>query len=134
MRTTTAIARWVRVADPAQAARAGRLVLLGSPLRAGSALVAELRELVTRAGGRDRHGLGRAAGGRRPRPWPCWSGTASVPSISAPAATRCAAEAGRQALIERIAGLSSFLVTGGNQRRLIDGLLFRGEETPVLGR
>ena len=45
---------------------------------------------------------------------------------------RLRSEAGRQALIERIGGLKSFLVTGGNQRRLIDGLLFRGEETPVL--
>ena len=45
---------------------------------------------------------------------------------------RLRSESGRQALVERIAGLGSFLITGGNQRRLIDGLLFRGEETPVL--
>ena len=44
---------------------------------------------------------------------------------------RLRSESGRQALVERIAGLGSFLITGGNQRRLIDGLLFRGEETPV---
>ena len=38
----------------------------------------------------------------------------------------------RQALVERIGMLGSFLITGGNQRRLIEGLLFRGEETAVL--
>ena len=109
----------------------GRLVLLGSPLRAGNPLLAELRELVAEP-------LGVIA-------------TASAePQVTAEAAVallerngiravdlgatrdRLRSEAGRTALIERIAGLNSFLVAGGNQRRLIDGLLFRGEETPVL--
>ena len=37
-----------------------------------------------------------------------------------------------QALVERIAGLKTILLTGGNQIRLIETLLHRGEVTPVL--
>ena len=110
---------------------AGRLVLLGSPLRAGSPLLAELRQLVA-------------------EPMGVIATASAEPQVAAArtvellerhgiravdlAATRdhLRSEAGRAALIERIAGLNSFLLTGGNQRRLIDGLLFRGEETPVL--
>jgi cyanophycinase len=119
------------LAGPGGAPLAGRLVLLGSPLRAGAAILAELRELVTPPVGviatasaephavaaetvklLERHGI-RAVDLGATR-------------------DRLRSESGRTALIERIAGLKSFLVTGGNQRRLIDGLLFRGEETPVL--
>ena len=114
-----------------EAAQVGRLVLLGKALRAGSPILAELRELVAPPVGviatasaephavagemvalLERHGI-RALDLGATR-------------------DRLRSEAGRQALIERIAGLGSFLITGGNQRRLIDGLLFRGEETPVL--
>ena len=119
------------LAGAGAAPQAGRLVLLGRPLRAGSPLLADLRELVTPPVGviatasaephevasdlvklLDRHGI-RAVDLGATR-------------------DRLRSESGRMALIERIAGLKSFLVTGGNQRRLIDGLLFRGEETPVL--
>lgn len=37
-----------------------------------------------------------------------------------------------EALIERLAGLKTILLTGGNQIRLIETLLHRGEVTPVL--
>ena len=119
------------MAGSGMAAEAGRLVLLGSPLRAGAPILAELRDLVSPP-------LGVIA-------------TASAEPHAVAAETvkllerhgiravdlgatrdRLRSEAGRKALIERIGGLKSFLVTGGNQRRLIDGLLFRGEETPVL--
>ncbi|MGD9510447.1 MAG: cyanophycinase [Geminicoccaceae bacterium] len=110
---------------------AGRLVLLGSPLRAGSGLLAELRELVAEPMGviatasAEPHATASAAVDLLDR-----HGIRAVDL----GATRdhLRSEAGRAALIERIAGLNSFLLTGGNQRRLIDGLLFRGEETPVL--
>lgn len=36
------------------------------------------------------------------------------------------------ALIERIAGLKTIFLPGGNQVRLVETLLYRGEETPVL--
>jgi cyanophycinase len=119
------------LAGSAAAAQVGRLVLLGSPLRAGVPILAELRGLVTAPVGviatasaephaaageivalLERHGIHAVdLGATR---------------------DRLRSGSGRQALVERIAGLGSFLITGGNQRRLIDGLLFRGEETPVL--
>ncbi|MFL5336718.1 MAG: cyanophycinase [Geminicoccaceae bacterium] len=119
------------MADSAAAAQVGRLVLLGSPLQAGAPILTELRELVTAPVGviatasaepqavageivalLERHGI-RAVDLGATR-------------------DRLRSQSGRQALIERIAGLGSFLITGGNQRRLIDELLFRGEETSVL--
>jgi len=114
-------------AEPA----AGRLVLLGSPLRAGSPLLAELRLLVAEPMGviatasAEPHSTAAKAVELLER-----HGVRAV-DLGA-TRDRLRSEAGRAALIERIAGLNSFLVTGGNQRRLIDGLLFRGEETPVL--
>jgi cyanophycinase len=119
------------VAGPLTAPQAGRLVLLGSTLRAGSAVLADLRGLLA-----DPVGVIATA-------------SAEPQAVAAEAVAllerhgiravdlgatrdRLRSETGRRALIERIAGLNSFLITGGNQRRLIDGLLFRGEETPVL--
>ena len=119
------------VADPAQAAQVGRLVLLGSPLRAGSALITELRDLVTAPVGVI------ATASAEPKAVAAETvallGRHGIQAVDLGAGSdKLRTEAGRQALIERIAGLGSFLITGGNQRRLIDGLLFRGEETPVL--
>ena len=96
------------VADPGRAARAGDA-----------------------ARGRDRHRLGRAA--RRRGEIVALLERHGIRAVDLGATRdRLRSESGRQALIERIAGMGSFLITGGNQRRLIDGLLFRGEETPVL--
>jgi len=41
-------------------------------------------------------------------------------------------EAKQRAMVERMAGLGGFLITGGNQRRLVEALLYRGEESAVL--
>jgi cyanophycinase len=118
-------------ADPAHAAWAGRLVLLGSPLRAGSAIFPELRGLVAAPVG--------VIATASAEPKAVAAETVAllerhgIPAVDLGAGRdRLRTEAGRQALIERIAGLGSFLITGGNQRRLIEGLLFRGEETAVL--
>ena len=37
-----------------------------------------------------------------------------------------------EALIEQIAALRTIVLTGGNQIRLVESLLYRGEITPVL--
>ena len=117
--------------DPAAPPTAGRLVLLGSPLRACSPLLGELRALVDPPVGviatasADPHAAASETVALLERH--------GIPAVDLAATRdRLRSEAGRRALIERIAGLRSFLITGGNQRRLIDGLLFRGEETPVL--
>jgi cyanophycinase len=118
-------------ATDAAAGQVGRLVLLGSPLRAGAPILAELRDLVTAPVGviatasAEPHAVAGETVALLER-----HGIRAV-DLGATRG-RLRSESGRQALIERIAGLGSFLITGGNQRRLIDGLLFRGEETPVL--
>jgi cyanophycinase len=110
---------------------AGRLVLLGSPLHASAPILAELRDLVTAPVGviatasAEPHAVAAETVALLER-----HGIRAV-DLGA-TRDRLRSESGCKALIERIAGLKSFLVTGGNQRRLIDGLLFRGEETPVL--
>jgi cyanophycinase len=115
----------------ADAPCAGQLVLLGGGLRAGSAVLAELRGLVGPPVGVI------ATASAEPRRAAAETvallGRHGIDAIDL-GATRghLRSEAGSRALVERIAGLGSFLITGGNQRRLMDGLLFRGEETPVL--
>jgi cyanophycinase len=115
----------------ADAPRAGRLVLLGGRLRARSAILAELRQLVTPPMGVI------ATASATPRQAAAETVAllehCGIDAIDLGASRdHLRGEAGSQALVERIAGLGSFLITGGNQRRLMDGLLFRGEETPVL--
>ena len=119
------------VAEPEVAARTGRLVLLGSPLRPRSLILDELRSLLTTPVGviatasaepeavaRDTVALLERHG---------------IEAVALDASrNRLRSESARRALVERIGGLGSFLITGGNQRRLIEGLLFRGEETEVL--
>ena len=106
------------------AAEAGRLVLLGSPLRAGASILAELRDLVSPPVGVDRRPPRPSRTRSRPRPWRC-SKRHGIRAVDLGATRdRLRSETGRQALIERIGGLNSFLVTGGNQRRLIDGCCF----------
>lgn len=124
----TALARDYGV-KPAQAAR---LMLLGSsPLRAGSTLL----EAIEGAGTGP---IGIVA---------CAS---AEPRTEAGAHIRALAARGREAidfgitidnievlgrdaeLIARIAGLKTIVLTGGNQIRLVESLLHRGEVTPVL--
>lgn len=116
---------------PPPAPRVGRLVLLGSPLRAGAAIFPDLRELIAGPVG--------VIATASAEPKSVAAETVLLLQRNGIPATDLGAgietlrsEAGRQALIARFGSVGSFLITGGNQQRLIDGLLFRGEETPVL--
>ena len=109
-----------------------RLMLLGSsPLRAGSTLLEAI----------DGAGTG---------PVGIIACASAEPRAEADAHIRALAARGREAvdfgitidnievlgrdagLIERIAGLKTIVLTGGNQIRLVESLLHRGEVTPVL--
>lgn len=117
--------------DPTHAARTGRLVLLGSPLRPRGVILDELRPLLATPVGviatasAEPEAVARETVAMLERH--------GIPAVALDASRdRLRSEQARRALVERIGGLGSFLITGGNQRRLIEGLLFRGEETEVL--
>jgi cyanophycinase len=119
------------LADPATAGRAGRLILLGSPLRPRGTILDELRSLLATPVGVI------ATASAEPETVARETVTLlerhHIPAVALDASRdRLRSESARRALVERIGGLGSFLITGGNQRRLIEGLLFRGEETEVL--
>ncbi|MFO1075604.1 MAG: cyanophycinase [Geminicoccaceae bacterium] len=118
--------------EPEAADRVGRLVLLGSSLRdEADALLAELRRLVTGKVGVI------ATASAEPRATAAAAvailerhGIAAVDLGAYRSNLR--REEGQRELAERMAGMGAFLITGGNQRRLVDELLYRGEETLVL--
>lgn len=114
--------------------RGARLMLLGStPLRAGSGLMDQI-----------------AAQARKTGPVGVIAAASSDPRHEARTYISALAERGIEAvdfgitidnverlgrdadLLERIAGMKTILLTGGNQIRLIETLLHRGEVTPVL--
>jgi cyanophycinase len=116
---------------PAPTPRVGRLILLGSPPRAGAAIFQDLRGLLAGPVGVI------ATASAEPKSVAAETVLLleqnGIPAIDLGASIETLrTEAGREALIARFGAVGSFLITGGNQRRLIDGLLFRGEETPVL--
>jgi cyanophycinase len=115
-------------------AKAARLMLLGStPLRGDGALMAQIAA-AAKAGG----------------PVGIIAAASSDPRAEARTYMRALSDQGieatdfgitidnverlsrDQALVEQIAGLKTILLTGGNQIRLIETLLHRGEITPVL--
>ncbi|TCT06822.1 cyanophycinase [Aquabacter spiritensis] len=111
---------------------ASRLLLLGSsPLQGGSGIMAEML----------RHCEGDvgiiAAASSEPRE----TAAAHIDALRAHGRTGIdlgitidnVENCGRdKALVERIAGMKTLFLPGGNQVRLVETLLFRGEETPIL--
>ena len=113
-------------------ARGARLMLLGStPLRAGSPLLAEIKAqakgpvgIIAAASAEPRTEARNYARGLAD------CGIESIDfGITIDNVERLSRDA---ALVEQIAGLKTILLTGGNQIRLIETLLHRGEITPVL--
>ncbi|MFO1038622.1 MAG: cyanophycinase [Geminicoccaceae bacterium] len=114
--------------DTAPGERLGRLVLIGSPLSSSSSeLFDELRNLAQPIGVlATASSEPRAVGAETVK----LLERHGVRAVDLGASGRALhSEEGRRALVERMAGIDSFLITGGNQRRLVDELLFRGEET-----
>lgn len=112
--------------------RSARLMLLGStPLRAGSALLAEIK-----ARAKGPVGIIAAASAdprEEARNYMRGLGDLGLNSIDFGITIDNVERLSRDAdLVERIAGLKTILLTGGNQIRLIETLLHRGEITPVL--
>ena len=104
--------------DPTHAARTGRLVLLGSPLRPRGVILDELRPLLATPVGviatasAEPEAVARETVAMLERH--------GIPAVALDASRdRLRSEQARRALVERIGGLGSFLITGGNQRRFL---------------